>query len=141
MYLIDTNVVSESRKIASGKADPAVINWLSRTDPSTTFISAMTLFELELGVGRVERRDPAQGSALRRWLDRTVKPGFQGRVLPMDSEIAVACAGLHIPDPAGERDAWIAATALVHGLTLVTRNVRDFAASRVATLNPWDAQL
>ncbi len=139
MFLIDTNVISESRKVRSGKADPAVVDWLSKIDPSTTFISAMTVFELELGVARVERRDPAQGGALRGWLDRTVKPGFEGRVIAMDGEVAVACAGLHVPDPAAERDAWIAATALVHGLAVVTRNVGDFAATRVKTVNPWGA--
>lgn len=137
MFLIDTNVISESRKMRSGRAAPQVVAWLKATDPSTTFVSAMTLFELELGVVRIERRDTAQGASLRRWLDQTVKPGFAGRVLAMDGAVAVACAGLHVPDPVSERDGWIAATALVHGLTVVTRNVRDFEGTGVGVVDPW----
>ena len=141
MFLIDTNVISESRKIRSGGAAPEVIAWLQATDPSTTFISAMSLFELELGVVRVERRDSAQGESLRRWLDHIVKSGFAGRILVMDGAISAACAELQVPNPVSERDGWIAATALIHGLTVVTRNVGDFAATGVAILNPWESQL
>lgn len=137
MFLIDTNVISESRKMRSGRAAPQVVAWLKATDPSTTFVSAMTLFELELGVVRIERRDAAQGTSLRRWLDQIVRPGFAGRVLAMDGAVAVACAGLHVPDPVSERDGWIAATALVHGLTVVTRDVRDFVATGVGVVDPW----
>lgn len=137
MFLIDTNVISESRKMRSGRAAPQVVAWLKATDPSTTFVAAMTLFELELGVVRIERRDAAQGTSLRRWLDQIVKPGFAGRVLAMDGAVAVACAGLHVPDPVSERDGWIAATALVHGLTVVTRNVRDFEGTGVGVVDPW----
>jgi predicted nucleic acid-binding protein len=137
MFLIDTNVLSESRKVRSGRAAPEVVAWLKATDPSTTFISAMSLFELELGVVRVERRDPLQGEKLRRWLDHIVKPGFAGRVLAMDDPVAIVCAALHVPDPVSERDGWIAATALAHGLTMVTRNVADFEATGVLILDPW----
>ena len=137
MFLIDTNVISESRKVASGRAAPGVVAWLKATEPGTTFLSAMSLFELELGVVRAERRDADQGARLRRWLDQVVKPGFAGRVLPMDAEVAALCAGLHVPDPVSERDGWIAATALVHGLTLVTRNAKDFEATGVVQLDPW----
>ena len=137
MFLIDTNVISESRKIRSGRAAANGVEWLKATDPSTTFISAMTLFELDLGVVRVERRDAAQGATLRRWMDQVVTPGFAGRVLAMDGAVAVACAGLHVPDPVSERDGWIAATALVHGLTVVTRNVGDFVATGVGLVDPW----
>jgi len=139
MFLVDTNVISESRKVRSGRAAPEVVAWLRATDPSTTFISAMSLFELELGVVLIERRDAAQGERLRRWLDHVVRPGFAGRVLAMDASVAVACAALHVPDPVSERDGWIAATGLVHGLTVVTRNVADFAATGVRLFNPWES--
>ena len=137
MFLIDTNVISESRKIRSGRASAAVVAWLAATNPGVTFVSAMSLFELELGVIRAERRDPAQGASLRRWLDRTVKPGFAGRILAMDDTVAAACAALHVPNPVSERDAWIAATAQVHGLTLVTRNVKDFLTTGIRLHDPW----
>lgn len=138
MFLIDTNVVSESRKIGSGRAAPGVVAWLKATDPATTFLSAMSVFELELGVVRAERRDARQGAVLRRWLDSVVRPGFAGRILSLDDVTATACAALHVPDPVSERDGWIAATGLVHNLTVVTRNVQDFEATGVALLNPWD---
>lgn len=138
MFPIDTNVISESRKVRSGRASPEVVTWLKATDPSTTFLSAMSLFELELGVFRVERRDSVQGKSLRHWLDNIVRLGFAGRILAMDASIATACATLHVPDPASERDAWIAATALIHGLTVVTRNVADFATTGALILNPWE---
>lgn len=139
MYLLDTNVVSEGRKAGSGRAAPEVVEWLGSTPSEVTFLSAMTLFELELGVLRIERRDVAQGRALRGWLDGTVTPGFAGRILAMDAAVAAACAALHVPDPVSESDAWIAATALVHKLIVVTRNVGDFASTGVRTLNPWQA--
>jgi predicted nucleic acid-binding protein len=137
MILLDTNVVSESRKLGSGRADPLFTAWLESVDPDTTYLCAMTVFELEHGVLRMERRDPVQGPMLRRWLDDVVRPAFAGRILPLSAEIATRCAQLHVPDPKSERDAWIAATALVHGMTLATRNTADFAASGVAMVDPW----
>lgn len=137
MYLLDTNLISESRKLASGRADPHVVAWMSATDPSLTYLSAMTLFELEHGILLMERRDAAKGARLRQWLVETVMPAFNGRVLPMSAEVATRCARLHIPDPRSERDSWIAATALVHDLTVVTRNIADFAHAGVALIDPW----
>lgn len=139
MYLLDTNVISESRKLASGRADPNVLAWMTATDPALTYISAITVFELEHGILLMERRDAAQGAMLRRWLVEAVHPTFEGRILPMSAEVATRCARLHVPDPRSERDSWIAATALVHDLTIVTRNIADFAHSGVALINPWDA--
>jgi len=136
-HLLDTNVVSELRKTGDGKADVNVVAWIGAQDTARFFISAITILELERGVLGVQRRDALQGSRLRSWLDDHVRPEFSGRILPVDDEIATRCAHLHIPDPRNEADALIAATALVHGLTVVTRNVRDFEGTGVVVIDPW----
>lgn len=138
MFVLDTNVVSELRKAKSGKADPHLVAWAQRLLPGQLFISAITVLELETGVLLVERRDPQQGAMLRAWLDGHVLPGFAGRILPVDTAVAQCCARLHVPDPRAERDALIAATALVHGMTVATRNTADFAPTGVVLLNPWE---
>lgn len=137
MYLLDTNVVSELRRAKTGKADPHVVSWAERVSAASLFLSAVTVLELEMGVLLIERRDPAQGTLLRAWLDERVLPAFAGRILPVDTAVARRCARLHVPDPRAERDALIAATALVQGLTVVTRNVADFAPMGVEILDPW----
>jgi predicted nucleic acid-binding protein len=137
MYLLDTNVISELRKVGSGKADARVVAWAQGVDAAALYISAITLLELELGVLQIERRDAAQGAMLRAWLDGQVVPAFGDRILAVDAEVARRCAQPHVPDPRAERDALIAATALIHGMTLVTRNTSDFASTGVATINPW----
>ena len=139
MFLLDTNVISELRKAGDGKANPKVVAWLSNVDANAFFLSAVTLMELELGVLRIERRDPAQGAAIRVWMDHHILPEFAERTLPVDAAVALRCAALHVPDPRPERDALIAATALVHGMTVVTRNLDNFKAIGVPLLNPWDA--
>jgi predicted nucleic acid-binding protein len=139
MFLLDTNVISELRKAGDGKADANVVAWLSSVDATTFYISAVTLMEIELGILRIERRDPAQGARLRAWMDQRILPEFADRTLPVDTAVALRCAPLHVPDPRPERDAFIAATALAHGMTVVTRNVADFAPTGVPLLNPWDA--
>jgi len=137
MYLLDTNVISELRK---PQADRNVVAWARTVIAPRMFISAITLKELETGVLRMERRDPAQGKVLRTWLKRHVMPAFDARILPVDAAVALRCARLHVPDQANESDALIAATALVHGLTVVTRNIADFESSGVALINPWDSR-
>ncbi len=139
MYLLDTNVVSELRKAKSGKADANVVAWAASVPVGGLFISAITVLELEMGVLQVERRDPSQGAVLRSWMTSHVLPAFPGRVLPVDVAVALRCAQLHVPNRCSERDALIAATALVHGMTVVTRNVADFQPSGAAMLNPWEA--
>ena len=139
MFVLDTNVVSELRKAKAGKADPNVAAWAARVPTASLFVSAITILELETGVMLVQRRDAKQGALLRTWLDEHVLPAFSGRVLPVDIAVAQRCAALHVPDPRSERDALIAATAMVHGMTVVTRNVADFAVTGAALLNPWDA--
>ncbi|MDT4834174.1 Toxin FitB [compost metagenome] len=138
MFVLDTNVVSELRKAKAGKADPCLTAWASTLLPGQLFISAITVLELETGVLLSERRDPAQGAMLRAWLDGHVLPGFAGRVLPVDTAVAQCCARLHVPDPRAERDALIAATAMVHGMTVATRNLVDFTPTGVALVNPWE---
>lgn len=136
-YLLDTNVVSELRKIGDGKADANVVAWVGAEDAAHFFISAITILELERGVLAIQRRDATQGTRLRAWLDTRVRPEFEGRILPIDDVVATRCPHLHIPDPRNEADALIAATALVHDLTVVTRNVRDFGGTGVITVDPW----
>ena len=137
MYVLDTNVLSELRKVRTGKADANVVAWAQSVDATDLFVSALTIMELELGVLSIERKDAIQGSLLRNWLEKQVLPEFSDRTLPVDTAVAQRCARLHVPDKRGERDALIAATALVHGMTLVTRNTHDFQATRVTIVNPW----
>jgi toxin FitB len=134
-YLIDTNVWSELRN--RSRTDINVRNWAETMNPADLYLSAVTIFELERGVLLIERRDSQQGSRLRRWLEQHVLEPFEGQILPVDTAIARRCAALHVPDPRPERDALIAATALTHGLTVVTRNVGGFEPMGVALLNPW----
>jgi predicted nucleic acid-binding protein len=138
MYLLDTNVVSELRKSRAGKANPGVTGWAREVPASFLFMSVISLHELEHGVLLAERRDPARGRVLRRWLDRSVASAFAERFLPVDERVARQAAALHVPDPAPFRDALIAATALVHTMIVVTRNAGDFSRFEgVEVSNPW----
>lgn len=138
-FLLDTNVVSELRKAGDGRADANVVRWLSGEDANDFYLSAMTVMELDLGIRLMERRDPVQGARLRTWMDRYILQEFAARVLPVDTAVALCCAGLHVPDPRPERGALIAATALVHAMTVVTRNSNDFIPTGVRILNPWQS--
>jgi len=137
IYLLDTNVVSELRKIGDGKADANVVVWVGQEDAASFFISAITILELERGILGVQRRDARQGARLRTWLDNHVRPEFAGRIIPIDDAVATRCAHLHIPDRRNEVDALIAATAIIHGLTVVTRNVKDFEGTGAIIVDPW----
>lgn len=137
MYLLDTNVVSEMRKARAGKIDRNVAKWATGIDLEQMFVSAMTIHEIEIGTLLVERRDPAQGKIYRDWLENDVLPTFGSRALPVNVEVARVAAAFHVPDRAGLSDALIAATAHVHGLTMVTRNISDFSRCGVPLLNPW----
>ncbi len=135
MFILDTNVISELRKGKSNQSD-AVVRW-SKTQPaSQLFLSVVTLFELERGVLLLERSTPSEGINLRLWFDN-VKLKFGDRVLPYVLETATVCASLHLPNPRPERDAMIAATAIEHKFTVVTRNVADFANMGIDLINPW----
>jgi hypothetical protein len=137
MFILDTNVVSELRKVRFGKADKHVARWADSVVVADLYLSAISVQELEIGVQLVERRDVKQGGLLRTWLNDQVLPAFEGRILCIDAAVALRSASLHVPDPRPVRDSLIAATALVHGMTVVTRNVGDFEMSGVKLLNPW----
>ncbi len=132
-------MLSELRRPDRG--DPLVLDWAQSIPWDQFYLSAITILEIEFGVLRLERKDSAGAAALRSWIDNRILPAFAGRILPIDETVARRCAALHIPDPRSDRDAFIAATALVHGMTVVTRNIADFRGTGVPLLNPWDAQL
>ncbi|WP_077548946.1 MULTISPECIES: type II toxin-antitoxin system VapC family toxin [Pseudorhizobium] len=136
-YLLDTNVVSELRKVGDGKADQNVTAWISAQDSRDLYISAITILELERGILSIQRRDIEQGARLRAWMDSRVRPEFAQRIVAIDEAIATRCAHLHIPDRRNEADALIAATAVVHGLVVVTRNTQDFQGTGVILVDPW----
>jgi predicted nucleic acid-binding protein len=135
-YLLDTNVLSELRKPAR-QIDLSVFRWASAQLPDDLFVSVVTIFELEIGVQRKERSDPGQGGRLRTWLERDVVEAFRGRLLDIDPRTARRAALLHVPNPQPDRDAFIAATAQVHDLTVATRNVADFGPLGIEVLDPW----
>ena len=142
MYILDTNVISELRK--AKKTHPNVKKWAERVPSASLYISVISVLELEIGILLLDRpdkdrRDNQQGAILRAWMDLHVLPTFSGRILAIDTDVARRCATLHVPNPRSDRDALIAATALVHGLTVVTRNVADFERTGVGVVNPWGA--
>jgi predicted nucleic acid-binding protein len=137
MYLLDTNVISELRKAGSNKADANVIQWAKDKPTTSLFISAITVLEIEMGVLQIERKDPKQAAIYRTWLNSHVLKAFSDRVLPFDTSVALKCAQLNVPNPKSERDAMIAATSIIHGLTLVTRNEKDFKHMGIEVVNPW----
>jgi toxin FitB len=137
VYLLDTNVVSELRKVRAGRAEARVAAWAESVDAADLHLSVVSLQELEIGVLLKERSDPAQDAVPRRWLDDRVIPTFAARTLPVDVPVALRSAALHVPDPRPVRDGLIAGTALVHGLCVVTRNVADFEPMGVDALDPW----
>jgi toxin FitB len=137
MYLVDTNVLSEMRRILLGRGDRSVKAWANSVHAVDLFLSAITVEELEIGVLLVERRDPSQGLILRAWLNGYVLPAFAARILPVDMAVALRSARFHVPDPHPVRDGLIAATALIHGMTVITRNTAHFVSTSVPVLNPW----
>lgn len=132
-YLLDTNVLSDARK----QAHPPLNAWLAAQPRADLAISVIALLEIERGVLRLERRDQASGAHLRAWLSTVVPAAFAGTILPVDERVARRAARLHVPDPMPEMDALVAATALEHGLALVTRNTRDFQRAGINLLDPW----
>ena len=136
MFILDTNVVSELRK-ASGKADANVIRWRLGVDRAALYLSVITIYELEVGVLLLQRRDARTGLVLKNWMQQSVLQAYAGRILQIDTLIAQRSAALHVPHNRPWADTMIAATALVHDMTVVTRNVGDFQSTGVNVLNPW----
>lgn len=136
MFVLDTNVISELRH-GKPRQSVAVRAWAAGQPASRLFISAISILELEKGVLALERKTPPQGSALRVWLTG-VRAAFAGRILPFTDRTATLCAALHVPNPRSERDAMICATALEHGMAVVTRNVGDFEGAGVKLVNPFE---
>jgi predicted nucleic acid-binding protein len=139
MYLLDTNVVSELRKLRNGKADPAFADWFSGIRLDVVYISVMTMFEIEYGVLLLKRRDQTQAAIFEDWRDK-IRDQLQNRIILVDELIALECAAINVPDPRPLRDAFIGATARVRSLVLVTRNVKDFVGLEIKIVNPWIAQ-
>ena len=137
MYLLDTNVISELRKGA--KANTNVTSWARTISTSTLFLSVITILEIEMGILQKERQDPSQAAFLRTWMNSCVLSAFSEKIINIDLAVAQRCAKLHIPDPKSERDALIAATALIHRMTLITRNTHDFKETGARLFNPWEA--
>jgi predicted nucleic acid-binding protein len=135
MFILDTNVVSNLRR--RDKADPNVLAWAQNHDIAGFFMSVISILELEIGTLLLARKDAKQAAIYREWLDRTLIPEFDQRILSIDTAIVVRCANLHVPDPRPERDALIAATALANNMTVVTRNTKDFEGTGVKLFNPW----
>lgn len=138
MYLLDTNIVSALR--LPHKQPPELRAWAASIPFEQCFISVITMLEIEIGILRLERREPASAKLLRQWVEGEVKPTFGDHVLPVDTAVAMACAPFHVPNPSSERDALIAATAIVHGLQVVTRNVRHFQHLPVRVIDPWQSE-
>jgi toxin FitB len=137
MYLLDTTAVSAMRR---PEREPAALRrWLTSIDVDQCFLSAITLLEIEIGVLRLARRDQRQAAPLRHWLDLVLRPLFKSRILPVDERVALVSAPFHVPDPSPERDALIGATAIVHDLTMVTRNTDDFRRFPLRLVDPWQA--
>ncbi len=140
-YLLDTNVLSEIRKIKFGRADPQVTLWDSSVDSNDFYLSVIVIQELEVGMLRSEKNDPPKGAMLRDWIYGNVIPGFSERILPVDLTVALRCAKLHATKNRAFSDALIAATGLVHSMTVVTRNTADFEGTGAVLLNPWQFNL
>lgn len=139
MYLLDTNILSEFRKIGSTREHPQVKAWLCSVTPDQLFISTISLMEIKMGILSAEHRgDHAQAMHLNAWYQQDIKQKFARQLLPISGEIAEICAELHVPNRRPFGDSCLAATALVHNFTLVTRNVKDFQGLKLRLINPFE---
>lgn len=133
-YLVDTNVISELRK--GQRCDPGVASWFAEVSSSEIYLSVLTVGEIRKGIENIRRRDPRTAEILEAWL-RELVASHSERILPIDEVITEQWGRFNVPDPLSVLDSLLAATASVHGLTLVTRNVKDVERTGVACLNPF----
>lgn len=138
MYLLDTNVVSELRKIKTAKAHQGLSQWLSSIQPEQLYINTIVLMELKKGIFLKQGKDPKQAQVLQIWLDTVIRPAFAQRTLNIDENTIDICAKLHVPNKRPENDAWIGAMAIAYNMVLVTRNVKDYAGLPVKVINPFN---
>ena len=138
MYLLDTNIISELKKLDSGKIHPQVQRWAYSTDLKQSKISAVSITEIRTGILSLAHKDKVQAALLDDWFSNRFLPTYRSKILPVDTEVALICAQLHIPNRRPINDAYIAATAIAHHLILVTRNVRDFQGLPLKLENPFD---
>ncbi len=132
MYLVDTNIISEARR-----GTPPALIWLRSVDPATVHLSVITLGEIMRGIALKQRSDPRTASHLTEWL-RKLRHDHAGRILPITDHVAVEWGRIAALRPRGDADGLIAATAMVHELILVTRNVADIEDTGAAIINPWE---
>ncbi|MDP8101626.1 type II toxin-antitoxin system VapC family toxin [Phocoenobacter atlanticus] len=137
MFLLDTNLISEIRKIKQGKANPNVVDWFKNNSIEDFYTNPTVLMEIQRGILRKKYKDPKQFTALTNWYQNNVLKMLNGRILNITPKTAEICAKLHIPDPSPENDAWIAASAIEHNLILVTRNTKDFEGLGIKLFNPF----
>jgi predicted nucleic acid-binding protein len=135
-YLVDTNVISELRK--GGRCHPGVASWFAEVSSEEIYLSVLTMGEIRKGIENIRRRDESAAKTLEAWLGELIAT-HSNRILPVDEAVAEQWGRFNVPDPLPVLDGLLAATASVHGLTLVTRNVKDVERTGVACLNPFSA--
>lgn len=138
MYLLDTNIVSELRKLETGKIHPQVYRWIKSNGFTHTYISAVTLAEIQTGILSLARKDKAQAASLDNWFTNRLLPAYRTKTLPVDTKVALIYAQLNVPNKRPINDAYIAATAIAHKLKLVTRNIQDFQGMPIILENPFE---
>lgn len=139
MFLLDTNVISELRKIKIGKANKGLEIWSKNHNKKIMFLSVISLLELEIGALSLERKDPKQGTVIRMWIDEIIKPKFKDRIIPVSTKTVLICSKMHIPNRKSITDSLIAATAIEHNLTVITRNEKDFEETGAKIFNPFSS--
>ena len=138
MYLLDTNIISELKKLDSGKIHPQVQRWAYSINLMQTKVSVVSIIEIRTGILSLARKGQAQAASFDNWFTNRLLPAYRTRTLSVDTEVALICAQLHIPTKRPINDAYIAATAIAHNLTPVTRNMRDFQGLPLMLENPFE---